>query len=78
MADSLTGTATPAEDLVKLRQRINAARDQAAMTHKTIARQHQARDMAFAPFLDACAQDLEDLAQLCRSAADQAAGSNQI
>lgn len=62
-----------AQDLAKLRHRINAARDQAATAHKSFARQRKSGNVAFAPFLDACAQDLEDLAQLCRSVADQAA-----
>lgn len=75
MAETFKGdiAGLTAQDLVALRHRINAARDQAAVTHEAVARRRKTGDVAFAPFLDACAKDLEDLAQLCRSVADKAA-----
>ena len=67
-----------AQDLARLRHRINATRDQATRAHAALSKRRMANDVAFAPFLDACANDLEELANLCRSVADQAARPTQI
>lgn len=62
-----------ANDLALLRARMNAARLSAAQTHKTIANSDHYSKGDLLPFLDTCARELEEAAQLMRAAADAAA-----
>lgn len=63
-------TAASPNQLALLQAQLNAARLSALETHKTVA---SGKDQTILPFLQSCADELEETAQLIRAAADAAA-----
>lgn len=66
-------TANTATELALLKARLNAARLSAEEAQKTIAGRKE-----FLPFLESCAREMEQTAQLIRAVADQVAGNPSI
>ena len=66
-------TAISAKQLALLQAQLNAARMSALETHKTVSAGSAQSAQSILPFLDTCAKELEETAQLIRDAADAAA-----
>lgn len=61
------------KQLALLKAQLNAARISALETHKTVAGSGALTAQNILPFLDNCARELEETAQLIRATADAAA-----
>lgn len=65
-------SAITANELALLKARLNAAKISAAQAHKSIAGRQE-----LLPFLETCAREMEEAAQLIRAAAEHAARADQ-
>ncbi len=65
-------TATQHKQLALLQAQLNAARLSALQTQKSVTN-GSGHDEAILPFLDSCAQELEETARMIRATADAAA-----
>lgn len=64
-------TAVTSKQLALLKAQLNAARMSAMETHKSLTNGENSQNIL--PFLDTCARELEETAQLIRAAADATA-----
>jgi len=66
-------TSVSPKQLALLKAQLNAARISAIETHKSVSGNSMQDAQKILPFLDVCARELEETAQLIRAAADAAA-----